>query len=169
MTQDNARKSYLPLVGAVREFMRIGNQTTKNYNARQACLYTGLQFEELAEKVLVIADGCVTPDSRDHMRELHAVLKQAAKEFKAGLHEGDLLRCTHKDLIDADFDLAWVSIGALFSESVDAEGAIAHGTFTNHDKFRGGVATKDVQGKIQKPADWQRPDFEPYTDKFIRN
>lgn len=169
MTQDNARLSPLPLVAAVREFMRIGGQTIRGYNARQACLYTGLQFEELAEKVQVIADGCITPDSRDHMRELHAVLKQAANEFKAGLHQGDILRCTHKDLIDADFDIAWVSIGALFSESIHPESAIAHGTFTNHDKFRGGVAQRDEQGKIQKPADWQRPDFEPYTDKFIRN
>lgn len=163
------RKCYMPIDGAVQAFMRIGEQSVKGFNARQACLYTGLQLEEMAEKIEAIMGGCVTAESAMGLRHLIETLKTHAKVFKEGMREGDILRSTHKDLLDADFDLAWVSIGAMFSTSIDAIGAIEHGNYTNLDKFRGGKCVKDANGKIQKPADWQSPDFEPFTDKFIRN
>jgi predicted HAD superfamily Cof-like phosphohydrolase len=90
-----------------------------------------------------------------------------AADFKKGLHTGNILRANHTDLIDADFDLAWVSIGALISVSPEPERAIAHGTFTNLDKFRDGKCVKDANGKIQKPADWRAPDFSPYIDTRV--
>jgi predicted HAD superfamily Cof-like phosphohydrolase len=164
-----ARAFRAPIEDAVAMFMAIGNQSTHGFNARQACLYTGLQLEELAEKIEAIKGGCVTSESAMGLRHLIETMRTHAKVFKEGMREGDMLRSTHKDLIDADFDLAWVSLGALFSTSIDAIGAIEHGNYTNFDKFRGGQFIKDANGKIQKPADWQSPDFEPFTDKFIRN
>ncbi len=169
MNTPDLRESDVELVDAVHGFMQIGGQSTGKFNARQACLYTGLQLEEMAEKIDVIIGGTLTDQQRHGLYELSRTLKQFSAEFKQGLHEGDILRCDHAELIDADFDTAWVSIGSLISVSPNPEGAIQHGTFTNLAKFPGGVATRDENGKIKKPADWKAPDFEPYTDKTIRD
>lgn len=167
----------LSFTQAVKQFMQIGDQTTDAFNPRQACLYTGLQLEELGEKIKAIADGAVSITGTARLMKLAAILKDAAKEFKAGMHEGDILRAyaTHgKDFIDGDFDLAWVSIGALFSECIDTHGAISHGAWTNHDKFvfndrRERVALKDENGKIQKRPGWVAPDFERFVDRTPRD
>lgn len=156
-------------VEAVLRFMSIGGQETGKFNARQACLYTGLQLEELAEKITEIQGGCVTSEAAQHLAPLIAMLNDFGHEFKRGLHEGDILRANHAKLIDADFDLAWVSVGALASTSSAPHGAIAHGAFTNLDKFvedRNGdlTALKDANGKIQKRMNWQPPDFDAFVD-----
>jgi hypothetical protein len=162
------KRTSVPLHQAVALFMTQADQSVNRFNARQACLYTGLQLEELGEKIEVIIGGCVTDAQRQHLAPLHSMLRHFAKEFRNGLHEGDMLRCNHAELIDADFDTAWVSLGALMSTSTNALGAIAHGSFTNLDKFRNGCV-KDANGKVQKPADWQAPDFEPFTDKSVKD
>lgn len=163
-----SRENWTPLTQAVMTFMSLAGQSTDKFNARQACLYTGLQLEEMAEKIEVIMGGCLTTSQKEHLGALHSVLKLFAAEFRDGLHQGDILRCDHAELIDADFDTAWVSIGALASTSPSPGAAIAHGTHTNMDKFRGGIVQKDENGKVKKPADWQRPDFEPYIDTRCR-
>jgi predicted HAD superfamily Cof-like phosphohydrolase len=163
------RESNLPLMRAVARFMTIAGQSTKGFNARQSCLYTGLQLEEMAEKIEEIMKGTITASQREHFFALHDLLVKFADEFKKGLHEGAVLRADHAQLIDADFDLAWVSVASLFSESTNADGAVAHGTFTNLDKFRDGVVLKDpATGKVKKPADWQAPNFVPYTDPSVQ-
>lgn len=162
------RISEVPLVDAVDGFMRLAGQTTGKLNARQACLYTGLVLEEVAEMIDVIRGGCLTPAQREHLYQLHCDLQDASRQFKAGLHEGDILRCNQADLIDAQFDTAWVSIGALMSTAVNPDEAIAHGTFTNLDKFRDGKCERDVNGKVKKPFDWRGPDFSPYVDPLPR-
>lgn len=162
------RISYEPLVPSVEKFMQIAGQTTNRMNAQQAGLYTGLQLEELGEKLSVIRSGCLTAYQKQQFNELISLLDQFSNEFKAGLHSGAILRSDHAELIDADFDLAWVSIGALMSSSPLPNHAIAHGTFTNLDKFRGGVCNKDANGKVQKPADWKKPNFEQFVDLTCR-
>jgi predicted HAD superfamily Cof-like phosphohydrolase len=166
MTTEN-RESTVELVDAVHGFMQLGGQTTGKMNAEQACLYTGLQLEELAEKIEAISKGCLTRDAAAPLEAFVQLMNLHALNFKRGLHQGDILRANHADLIDADFDLAWVSIGALVSTSPEPERAIAHGTFTNLDKFRDGKCVKDANGKIQKPADWRAPDFSPYIDTRV--
>jgi hypothetical protein len=162
------RESDIDFLDAVRGFMQIAGQTTDKFNARQACLYTGLELEEMAERIAVISQGCISPAKSLRMKDFADLLSQWAAEFKAGKHEGDILRCDHAQLIDGQFDGAWVSVAACFSTSLDAESAFRHGTFTNLDKFRGGVAIKDENGKVKKPADWKAPDFEPYVDPTPR-
>jgi len=162
------KRTSVPLHQAVALFMTQADQSVNRFNARQACLYTGLQLEELGEKIGVIAKGCVTDDRRERLVAFRGMLEYFASVFRSGYHEGDMLRCNHAELIDADFDTAWVSLGALMSTSTNALGAIAHGSFTNLDKFRNGCV-KDANGKVQKPADWQAPDFEPFTDKSVKD
>ncbi len=155
-----------PLMGietAVREFMVTGEQSLDRFNAKQASLYTGLQFEELAEKLEAIAQGALTEGKRSSMLNFARVMREWSDSFKTGAHEGDIGRADHADLIDADIDLAWVSLGALYSTALSGPRAISHCVYTNLDKFRNGCV-KDANGKIQKPADWQPPNFEPYVD-----
>lgn len=166
MNKEN-RESEIELVTAVHGFMQLGGQTTGKMNAEQACLYTGLQLEEMAEKIEAISKGCLTVSHANLLMAFVNAIKYHAAQFKRGIHTGDILRANHAELIDADFDLAWVSVGALISVSPEPERAIAHGTFTNLDKFRDGKCVKDANGKIQKPADWQAPDFTPYIDTRV--
>lgn len=164
-----SNRDYTALQNSVARFMTIGGQTINGFNAKQACLYMGLQLEELAEKVEAIRGGTLTPQQDQHLSMLQSTLELFAKEFKQGMHEGDITRANHADLIDADFDLAWVSLGALFSASIDGYHAIAHGTYTNLAKFPNGVCIKDpATGKIQKPEGWQPPDFTPFVDTTPR-
>jgi predicted HAD superfamily Cof-like phosphohydrolase len=165
---EDSKQFFYPLQDSVMQFMHLAGQTLARMNAEQACLYTGLQFEELAEKVAAIAEGAITPDVRNELEALARTLHVHGNLFKRGKHVGDILRADHAKLIDADFDLAWVSVGALASTSTDPSGAIAHGTYTNLDKFRNGCI-KDTNGKVMKPFDWQPPNFEPYTDKTVRD
>ena len=159
----------IPLVPAVKHFMRTGGQTVDSFNARQAVLYLGLQLEELAEKVKVLQAGCIDQYGKDELQPLLDHLESFAGVFKSGLHQGAMLRCDHAEMIDADFDIAWVSIGALFSMSTHASDAISHGTHTNLDKFRDGQVLRDDNGKVQKPQGWRKPDFKPYVDTSIRD
>jgi predicted HAD superfamily Cof-like phosphohydrolase len=158
------RESEIPLVDAVDGFMRLAGQTVDKFNGQQAALYTGLCLEEMGEMIDVIIQGCLTEQQRQRLHGLSNVLHQFAKEFREGLHQGEITRCNHDELMDAQFDLSWVAIGALKSTSAFSDNAIAHGTFTNLDKFRDGKCVRDANGKVQKPADWQRPDFKPYID-----
>lgn len=172
LLRNDKREDFTDLIESVPEFMDLGGQTTYRFNARQACLYTGLQCEELAEKIEAIMEGTITPAQRDHLGVLSNTLRMFSKEFKQGLHEGDILRANHADLIDADFDLAWVSVAAVYSTSIAGHLAIAHGTHTNLAKFPvingERVCIKDENGKIKKPEGWQPPDFTPYVDPTPR-
>jgi predicted HAD superfamily Cof-like phosphohydrolase len=149
--------------------MKIAGQSTGRMNPAQACLYMGLQLEEMAEKLRAVAGGTVTPMANDALLSLVTEIEVVAQRFKDGLHMGDIVRANHADLIDADIDLAWVSVGALISTSPQPYRAISHCAYTNLDKFRGGVCVKDASGKVQKPADWAPPDFTPYVDPNFIN
>lgn len=166
---DTNRENYLmDLEAAVESFMRQGGQTVNQFSPAQACLYVGLQLEEMAEKIVAIADGAVSPERRDRIRAFADTVKHWADRFKAGDFQGDVARADHAQLIDADVDLAWVSIGALHSTSIRPRAAIAHTIYTNLDKFRLGPQ-RDANGKIMKPPGWRPPNFEPYVDTRVRD
>lgn len=156
------------LPSSVREFMEKAGQSTARFNPAQASLYTGLQIEELAEKLFAISEGCLTSSQRKNLQQMAQSLDVLGDQFKRGVFQGTIGRADHAELIDADCDLAWVSIGALYSTSKDGLGALRHVAETNLDKFRNGVI-KDANGKIQKPANWKAPDFTPYVDENAKD
>jgi predicted HAD superfamily Cof-like phosphohydrolase len=162
------QQTCLPFVDAVYHFMGIAGQYRAKFAPDQVCLYTGLQLEELAEQLQVIADGCLTPGARNRLMDLVVAMQKVGDEFKNGMHRGDVLRCNHANLIDGQFDSMWVAAGALISTSSAPYGAIQHGAYTNLSKFPSGKAIKDENGKVQKPPGWQPPDFEPFIDPTVR-
>lgn len=149
---------------AVAAFMRAAGQTTDRFNSAQATLYTGLQLEEMAEKIEAIAGGAVTTLSKSYLLQHADSIRILALEFKQGMHRGDIMRANPEALADADIDLAWVALGGAMSMCRDAPGAISEVARANHDKFPGGVALKDENGKVRKPADWRGPDLSPFID-----
>lgn len=152
------------LVESVIDCMEIARQRRPGrFDCRRAALYTGLQCEELAEKLMRLASAHPSHKVMT-MHVIAETLNDLASDFKSGMFDDLLQNADHAGLIDDDFDIAWVSIGALEATSTNAPGAIAHGTMTNLAKFPEGKAILDANGKFMKPPGWQRPDFTPYTD-----
>lgn len=150
------------LVESVIDCMLIASQRRPGrFDCRRAALYTGLQCEELAEKLMRLG---VNLEMGDVLGQVGLALDLLGGRFKAGHFDHLLQNADHAGLIDDDFDIAWVSIGALEATSTNAPGAIAHGTMTNLAKFPEGKAILDANGKYLKPLGWKKPDFTPYTD-----
>lgn len=112
-------------INAVHAFMVKSGQTVDRFDSRQMALYAGLQCEQLAEKLLLIAGGSLTSVARGELLRVVETLNDLAGRFKANLHLGDIMRCDHAALLGSDIDLTWLSIGAALSTSHDLGGAFA--------------------------------------------
>lgn len=143
-------------VASVKSFTELAGCTTDQFNARQTALYIGLQLEEMAEK-LDAAFGC-----RVHLTEM---LMLCSQNFKEGHHDELVEMADREDLLDADVDLAWVTVGSMLSQGANVVGAMHEVSRANHDKFPGGVVTKDENGKVKKPDGWRGPDMSLYVKK----
>ena len=161
MTQHN--ETFLADVG---RFMLAGGQTLTAFSPRQLALYTGLQLEELAEKIgsLVPPGDYTSGDGGDfELARLTATLNQVSADFKSGRYDAKLSNLStedRKEMLDADFDLAWVSVGSAYSLGAKVKRAWIEGTRSNLAKLQpDGTMAKDVNGKITKPKGWTPPDF----------
>lgn len=152
----------LPML--VKSFMDIGGQKTAEFNPAQATMYLGLVFEELGEFVAALATGCITEDERLKTLGLADELTIIAAGFKQGLQTGDMGRAAvlTEEILDGAIDLSWVALGLVMSLTKYPAYAIAEVSRANHDKFPGGVAIRDANGKIQKPPHWRGPDLSPF-------
>lgn len=146
----------LHLVGL---FMRIGGQTTGKFNPQQALLYLGLQCEELAEQLEVVAAGEVDHSNDFSLRQAILYLKEMSNRFKNGMHLGSLMRCDIGELLDGAHDLAWVAHGLAESISSDANASFREVARANLSKYPGGRVIRDEHGKIRKPEGWTGPDL----------
>jgi predicted HAD superfamily Cof-like phosphohydrolase len=141
-------------------FMTAGDQSTGHFNARQTAFYAGMQLEELAEKLAAISQG------NQALLTLSQSLESAGKAFKRGDHDALIEGASTKikaEMVDADFDLAWVSIAASGSMGVPIHDVHNEGAGSNLCKIGpDGKCIKDADGKIQKPPGWKKPDFEQF-------
>lgn len=153
------------LVQGVRKFMAGADQSRDRFNPAQACFYTGMQLEEMAEKISEVAKGAISASTSERLFRHAAAIDALAKEFKAGKFQGDIGRADHAELIDADFDMLFTSAAAMLSTSIDTEGAITHGCETNLAKLVEGKIVRDPEtSKVLKPEGWKPPDFTPFVD-----
>ena len=148
----------------VRQFMLIGGQTIQGFNAKQAGLYLGLQLEELAEKITVIALAEPNLSAHSDLLAIAGVLEGASSRFKQGFHQAAITFADRAELLDADLDLAWVALGGAFSTSTCAPAAFAEVARANLDKYPDGQVLRDANGKIRKPEGWQGPNLLPYVE-----
>lgn len=164
------------LIADVRLFTEAVGCTTDRYNTRQTALYIGLQLEELAEKFDAIygKGGFVLTED----------LRQWSDAFKAGHCDIPVSIADRAAMLDADIDLAWVTIGSALSQGADVEGASKEVARANLDKLvpcdehhlginrplndcpkcggRLAYAVKDANGKVTKPEGWRPPNIAPF-------
>ena len=142
----------------VEKFMTIAGQLDekRNFDVRQIALYIGLQLEEMAEKLEACGFNPASP-------AVH-LLNYTSGEFKRGVFDHLVNRANRKDLLDADIDLAWVTIGSALSQGADVQGAAEEVSRANLAKFPDGIAIRDDNGKVVKPSGWNGPDL----SKFVR-
>ena len=157
MRLDNGDMPMNGFITNVSKFMAAAGQTEGEFNVRQTALYIGLQLEEMAEKLraLLFFDDHIVLDMED-----------LADKFRSGdmdwtiPNEGML-----EEMLDADVDLLWVTVGAALSAGFDLRGAMDEVTRSNFSKMVDGKMIKDASGKVQKPAHFSPPLLEPFVCK----
>lgn len=135
---------------------------TPTPDAKQVAFYTGMQLEELAEKLEAFGFSFA--------KEMHEV----ADRFKRGgndtivalaLDQPDIA----KQVLDAEVDLMWVTIGAARAAGSDVQGAYRAVNVANWAKFPNGVASLDpVTRKVLKPAGWTAADLTQFVHPNLR-
>lgn len=160
------------MIKDIQKFMRIGEQQVEVLDFEQLGLYIGLQLEEMAEKLEVLG-----------LQFLADTLHEFSVDFKAGRWNTHLVKLREEDLVkllDADLDLAWVSIGAASSLGVDVHGAFIEVAQSNMSKAsvcdvccgygaeciscagEGLKMKKDGNGKIVKGHGYYKPNLEKF-------
>lgn len=154
------------LVESVYHFNRIGGPTPPgHFNAERVGFYIGMQLEELAETIAAVCDAAVDFRDRTQLLTLVQRMEVVGAEFKAGKFQGAVLRADREELLDGSIDSTVVSLGALIYQTPHFRQAIEEVLGCNADKFPGGVAQRDANGKIMKPQGWKAPNLLPFIDK----
>jgi predicted HAD superfamily Cof-like phosphohydrolase len=141
-------------VADVRRFTELAGCTTDRYNPQQTGLYVGLILEEVAE--LLESIGAVMTAE---------LLESIGRAFKRGDFAPSIEAASdvqRVEMLDACVDIAWVATGCALSQGADVLSAMKEVARANLDKFPGGVAVKDANGKVIKPDGWRGPDVAPF-------
>lgn len=90
------------------------------------------------------------------------LIKEESQELISALAADDQV-----EQLDALIDILVVTVGALHSMGVDADGAWKEVMRSNFDKVdpRSGRVNKRADGKVLKPAGWEPPRLKPYLPK----
>lgn len=122
-------------------------------NPRQMAFYTGMQCEELVEKLAAVGIPCEQ-------------LSSIADQLKSGRHDAAfqlLSPAQQLELLDGDMDMLWVTVGSVAAHAADGSGAWNEVARANWDKFPDGVVTRHPDtGKVLKPEGWRAPDLRPF-------
>lgn len=87
------------------------------------------------------------------------LIREEVKELQVARDENDEV-----EILDALIDILVVTVGALHSRGVDADGAWKEVMRSNFDKVdpRTGRVTKREDGKVLKPEGWQPPKLKSF-------
>lgn len=146
-------------------FVTAGQQpASPTPSPAQVAFYIGMQLEELAEKLEALY-GSSSMMSRD----MHAV----GAHFKSGGSDSLVVEAlangAAKELLDADMDLVWVTLGAARAQGADVSGAYNAVDEANWAKFTNGVANiHPVTRKVLKPEGWKAPDLAPFIHASLK-
>lgn len=139
-------------IGRINQWNVDAGRTECEFNVRNTALYTGLQCEELAEKLT----ACGLYGIAGH-------LDQVADELKQGFWDKAIEGADRTDMLDADADLVVVTVGSAQAIGSDFKNALCAVIDANDAKrFPDGTLHKDANGKILKPAGWTAPDLSDY-------
>lgn len=132
-------------------------------DVRQTAFYIGMQCEELSEKLAVLGLG----GDKAYLAHLGSVFKRGDFDgvVKAALADPPVA----KELLDADVDLIWVSVGAGRAQGADVTGAYGAVNERNYAKrFEDGLFHNDpATNKVLKPDGWTPADLTPFLHPAI--
>lgn len=126
-------------------------------SVRQTAFYTGMQCEELSEKLSAIfGEGTAAALHELGLQlkrgDLDQVVADAIRNPKAVI-----------DMLDGDMDLVFVSVGAAKAMGADVPDAYERVVSRNEEKrFEDGTYHRAPDtGKVLKPEGWTPPDLRP--------
>lgn len=133
------------------------------FDANRVAFYTGMQLEELAEKLTAILKAPGLPDVPEGLWLLVEAMEQLGHRFKNGEFDEGVRTADREDLLDADVDLLVVSEGSILCSGADGDGARAEVNSKNLQKIVNGAVIRDpMSGKILKPEGWTPPTMAPF-------
>lgn len=146
----------MEFIDSVQQFNIIGGNKNE-FSPRKTAMYIGLQMEELAEKL----------ESLPHNGEVLSMIEKIdamATQFKKGDFDHLAENIDKIAALDADIDIAVVSVGAAHCLGADVKPAFAEVCDSNMSKFvldlHGNVvALRDANGKIQKGPHYFKPNL----------
>lgn len=159
-------------LGDVLTFNLAGGRTIDEFNTRMIGLHTGLQLEELAEKLRAVAEAL--PHGAVHLVESFPLidivgrLEYLGGLFKSGTFDRAIDHANPVELADGDIDQMVVSFGSLHSQGVDLFPILHAVTDANLAKRIDGKLILDANGKVKKPDGWKPADLRPFLHKSKR-
>jgi predicted HAD superfamily Cof-like phosphohydrolase len=150
----------LDFIQVINQWNRDAGRTHGVFNPRETAFYTGMQCEELAEKLEACGLFGIAGD-----------LQRVGKELKQGVWDSVIRDAAatvdgRKAMLDADADIIVVTVGSAQAQGADFHCALTAVVDANEKKrFKDGQLHKDENGKILKPEGWQAPDLTPYLAK----
>lgn len=145
--------SNVDFIEGVQTFNRAAGRTDDRFDPRAIALHMGMIAEEFAE----MCSACGLQINADYLQNLGRVLKSGAFDHLVA-------KADRVELLDASVDIMVVSVGGMMAQGADVHAACNEVNRSNLAKLINGVAIKDENGKIQKPAGWQAPQL----SKFVK-
>lgn len=158
------------IIDRVYDHQRLGSTVPPgpHFNTERVAFYTGMQLEELGEKIAAIAEGHVVAQDRERLALFANILEAVGKEFKSGKHYGAVLRADREKLLDGDIDSMVVSIASMVYSTPKYIPAVDTVMIALEAKeWPDGTFHHDENGKMVKPPGWTAPDLSPFVDQPI--
>jgi predicted HAD superfamily Cof-like phosphohydrolase len=114
------------------------------------------------EKFMRACDQSVEGFNQEQFKLYIKLIEEEFTELKEAINNNDML-----ETLDALLDITVVTIGAIHSAGMDAEGGWKEVMATNFAKIdkETGKVRKREDGKVLKPVGWTPPDLAPYVKK----
>lgn len=136
------------------------------FDPKLVAFYTGMQCEELAEKLVAVFDknALVTVEGvKVPVSTIILSMEALGQEMKDNLHTERFVSANRQELLDADVDIQVVSEGSILAAGANGFGARAEVNRSNLAKIVDGKVIRDpVSGKILKPEGWTPPNLAPF-------
>ncbi|ALA45467.1 hypothetical protein ADP64_000003 [Achromobacter phage phiAxp-2] len=137
-------------------------KSDQKFDAKLVAFYTGMQCEELAEKLRAIFTQSGKHEDR-FIENLLTHLEMLGMELKNGDHVSQVALANRVELLDADVDIQVVSEGSILAAGADGFGARLSVNNSNLAKIVDGNVIRDqASGKILKPEGWTPPNLVPF-------